>query len=254
MNRIDINSDIGESFGIYRLGQDDRLLPLITSANIACGFHAGDPQHMAATVEKCLVHQVAIGAHPGYPDLAGFGRRNISFTHKELKNLVIYQVGALMGIAKSLGGQVRHVKPHGALYNAAAANDDTAAAVVEAVLSLEGPALIALAGSRAVRLARKQGLPVLEEGFADRRYNADGSLLARHFDQAVIASPVDAVRQVLNMVKNKRVTCFGGGEISITVDTVCIHGDNVMAVDIVKQIRSELLNSKVTIGFPALEK
>lgn len=254
MNQIDINCDMGEGFGIYRIGQDDSLLPLISSASIACGFHAGDPQQMAATVEKCLQHNVAVGAHPGYPDLAGFGRRAMSFTRKELKNLIIYQVGALIGITKSLGGQVVHVKPHGALYNSAVASDEVAGAVVEAVLSLEGPSLVALAGSRVVRLARAQGLPVLEEGFADRRYKADGTLLDRSFDQAVISSPAMAAKQVLNMVKNQRVSCYRGGEISLRIDTVCIHGDNRKAVQILKQIRLELLNNEVMISIPSFEK
>ncbi len=247
---IDLNADIGEGFGIYRFGQDEAILSVISSANIACGFHAGDPLHMAATVELCLANKVAIGAHPGYPDLAGFGRRDMTLSSEEIKSIIIYQAGALSAIAKSLGGSVSHVKPHGALYNKAAYDEKTANAVIEAVLRLEGPALIALASSPLVQMARQKGLRVYEEGFADRNYNQDGSLVGRNSSDAIISDPVVAADRAVKMVKEKKVISLSGQEVWLEVDTICIHGDNSLALQTANEIKRALNFNGISISQP----
>lgn len=250
MDKIDINVDAGEGFGIYKIGNDEEILKLVSSANIACGFHAGDPVQMAKTVEWCLENNVAVGAHPGYPDLAGFGRKAMSFGFDEIKNMILYQVGALASITKALGGVVEHVKPHGALYNKAAVEMETANAVIEAVLSLEGPALVGLAGSQLIRLAKDRGLRVYEEGFADRNYEADGTLVSRNDPDSVISDPVKAARRVVKMVKEKKVDVRGGKEIGLHVDTVCIHGDTDSAFLIAKEIRDALAKNGIQLIKP----
>ncbi|MHB9095140.1 MAG: 5-oxoprolinase subunit PxpA [Eubacteriales bacterium] len=253
MCRIDLNCDIGEGFGIYSFGQDEELIHLITSANIACGFHAGDPNQMVKTVELCLVNDVAIGAHPGYPDLAGFGRRAMDLSYHDIKNMVLYQAGALTAVAKALGGKVEHVKPHGALYNSAVNNMEIAAAVIDAVASLDGPALVALAGSKVVRLAREKGLRIIQEGFADRSYKPDGSLLGRKFETSVITDPTGAAENVVRMVKENRIICHSGEEISVHVDTVCVHSDNRKALEIIKEIRAALYKNEIMLLKPSHE-
>lgn len=253
MYRIDLNCDVGEGFGIYGFGQDEEILHLVTSANIACGFHAGDPDQMMRTVNQCLKNDVSIGAHPGYPDLQGFGRRYMNLSYNEIKNAILYQVGALMGIVKAYGGRVEHVKPHGALYNSAVNNMEIAAAVIDAVACLDGPALVALAGSKMIQLAREKGLPVIQEGFADRTYRPDGTLIDRKAERSVITNPVEAAEQVVMMVKEKRIICFSGEEIPVHVDTVCIHGDNPYSLDILKEIRASLYKNDVLLLKPASE-
>lgn len=253
MDRIDINVDAGEGFGIYKIGDDEELLKLVSSANIACGFHAGDPLTMAKTVELCLRNKVAVGAHPGYPDLMGFGRKAMSFSFDEIKNMILYQVGALSSIAKALGGTVEHIKPHGALYNKAAADVETAHAVIEAVLSLNGPALVGLAGSKLVHLAKSRGLRVYEEGFADRHYEADGTLVSRKDPASVISDPVVVAKRVIKMVQEKKAASRDGQEIRLQVDTICIHGDTDSAVLIAKQIRSVLAENGIQLTRPVLE-
>lgn len=247
---IDLNADIGEGFGIYKFGQDEALLGFVSSANIACGFHAGDPLQMARTVEFCLKNEVAVGAHPGYPDLAGFGRREMTLSFDELKSMIIYQVGALSAIAKALGCDIKHVKPHGALYNKAATDEQTARALIEAVLSLEGPALVALAGSQLVKMARGNGLTVYEEGFADRNYNLDGTLVSRSQSDAIIGDPVHAANRAVVMVKNKKVFTPDGLEVSLNVDTLCIHGDSSQALETAVMIRKALTDNGITISKP----
>lgn len=252
MDRIDINVDAGEGFGIYKIGNDEEILELVSSANIACGFHAGDHVQMAKTVEMCLRNKVAVGAHPGYPDLMGFGRKALSFSYDEIKNMILYQVGALISIAKALGGTVEHVKPHGALYNKAAVDIETAHAVIEAVLYLDGPALVGLAGSKLVHLAKDKGLRVYEEGFADRNYEADGTLVSRSHSCSVISDPVKAAERVIKMVKEGKVASRDGKEIELQVDTICIHGDTESAVLIAKQIRSALAGNGIQMTRPGL--
>lgn len=252
MDRIDINVDAGEGFGIYRVGKDEEILKLVSSANIACGFHAGDPLQMARTIELCLRNEVAVGAHPGYPDLMGFGRKAMSFNPEEIKNIILYQVGALLSIAKALGVTVEHVKPHGALYNKAAVDVETAHAVIEAVLSLDGPALVGLAGSKLVQLAKSRGLRVLEEGFADRNYEADGTLVSRNDSCSVISDPMEAAQRVIKMVKESKITSRDGKEINLQVDTICIHGDTDSAVSIAKEIRRALAANGIRLTRPGL--
>jgi len=253
MYRIDLNCDIGEGFGIYSFGQDKELLGLITSANIACGFHAGDPNQMFNTVKMCLEHDVAIGAHPGYPDLPGFGRRSMEFDYDEIRNMILYQAGALAAIAGSLGGKVEHIKPHGELYNTALRNDGVAAAVVDAVAGLKGPALVMMAGSKIVEMAQKRGVKVIHEGFADRNYGSDRTLLSRKFADAVINDPERAASRVIRMIKENRVDCCNGSDMPLYADTICVHSDNKNAVNILKQIRKELDRNNVQLLKPSHE-
>lgn len=247
MCQIDLNCDLGEGYGPYSFGQDEEIISLISSANIACGYHAGDPQQMFKTVKMCLEHQVAIGAHPGYPDLAGFGRRSMGLSYEEIRGSIIYQVGGLMAIAGCLGGQVVHIKPHGALYHAALNNRSTAAAIIEAVALLKGPALMIMAGTKIVDWARESGLRVIEEGFADRNYQTRGALVGRQDPQAVITDPREAAARVLRMVTEHQVDCVGGEAARVTVDTVCIHSDHPQAVNMLTEIRRELGRHKVRI-------
>ncbi len=250
MYRIDLNCDVGEGFGIYSFGHDEEIIKLITSANIACGFHAGDPNQMFKTVNECLKNGVAIGAHPGYPDLIGFGRRPMCLSYNDVRHMIVYQVGALMAVARSLGGEVKYVKPHGELYNSAVSHIETASAVIDAVASLEGPALVTLAGSPIVELAREKGLKVLQEGYADRNYKADGTLLGRKSGGAVVTDPVEAAGKAVKMVKENRVVCCDGKEIKVYVDTICVHGDNANAVAILQEIRAAFLKDNVLIKNP----
>lgn len=226
---LELNADVGEGFGVYRLGVDDELLRLVTSANIACGFHAGDPATMRATVRLCLEHGVGIGAHPGLPDREGFGRREMAISPQDAYDMVVYQVGALQAFARAEGGSVRHVKPHGALYNMAAVDVALAEAIAEAVYHLD-PQLIlfGLAGGEAVRAGRRLGLRTADEAFADRRYNADGTLVPRSRPDALLNDPLEAVAQV------RRLLSAG------TVQTVCVHGDTPEALQFATAVRQAL--------------
>ena len=236
---VDINCDLGESFGHFKTGQDEAVFPYLTSCNIACGFHAGDPKHMAKTIDLAIQHNVRIGAHPSYPDLAGFGRRNMDFAKVELKAIIQYQVGALQGIAKSKGQKVAYVKPHGALYNTAARNEKEAEAVIEAIIELgDDIALMGLAGSMIQEMAKEKGLSFIAEAFADRRYEADGSLMSRKKKGAVIHSPNDAVEQVLSIVHDHKVKTQDGTTVPIEAQSICIHGDHPQAIAILKAIRA----------------
>lgn len=247
MPSIDINCDLGEGYGIYSFGQDREIIGLITSASIACGFHAGGPEQMYETVNLCLQYGVAIGAHPGYPDLQGFGRREIAYTFSEIKNMIIYQVGALAAIAGSLGGRVEYIKPHGALYNTAAIDYVTASAVIEAATGLGSLPLMVPAGSVIARLAGEHGMIVIREGFADRNYNDDGTLVGRAGGNALIDSPARAAAQVVMMARERKITSAGGKEIDLHVDSVCVHGDNSGAVAALKEIRKALAENNITV-------
>jgi UPF0271 protein len=241
MRSVDLNSDVGESFGAYRVGNDEEVLKYVTSANIACGFHAGDPQIIEKTVELAVKNGVAVGAHPGYPDLMGFGRRDIKVTPKETKAYVKYQLGALMAFAMAKGVRVQHVKAHGAMYNAAAVNYDLARALAEAVCEVDnGIILLALARSQMVEAGEDAGLRVAEEVFADRAYNDDGTLVQRGRPGAVIESEDEAIRRVIEMVDGGTVRSITGKMVEIKADSICVHGDNPKAVAFVKRIRKEL--------------
>jgi len=237
-DRIDLNCDLGESFGIYRIGRDTDVMDWITSANIACGFHAGDPHVMHRTVQLALEKGVAIGAHPGLPDRQWFGRRWMELTPQEVFDLVVYQVGALAAFVRVCGGELQHVKPHGALFNVAAVNSEIARAVAEAVARVDdGLILFGLAGSELVRAGRQTGLRVAEEVFADRQYEPDGTLTPRTRPDAVIHDPDRAVARVIRMIREGKVTAADGSDLAIRADTVCVHGDQPEAVAFVRRLR-----------------
>lgn len=246
MDRIDLNSDLGESFGAYKIGYDEEILKCITSANIACGFHAGDPNVMHKTVKLALLNNVAIGAHPGMQDLVGFGRRNMKISPEEAYNMVIYQIGALYGFIKSEGGKMQHVKPHGALYNMAAKDSELARAIAEAVYKVD-PELIlfGLAGSQLIIQGEKIGIKTASEVFADRTYQIDGSLTPRSHAGAMVTDTDKAVIRVERMIKEGVVMCQQGEDIKIKADTICVHGDGEQALDFTRKIRKYLEKSGI---------
>ena len=251
MVHIDLNADIGESFGAWRMGLDTDVLPLVSSANIACGYHAGDPRTMSDSVAHCLRHGVAMGAHPSYPDREGFGRREMALSPREIREAVIYQVGALAGIAAAAGARLVHVKPHGALYNRAAIDAAAAEAIACAVRDIDPSlALVGLAGSLLPAAGRAAGLRVLEEGFADRRYTARGLLAPRGEAGAMIEDPAEAAAQVLAMVCEGKVSAIDGEPVMLRVDTVCLHGDGPQAVVFAHQLRRALSGAGVVVRSP----
>ncbi len=246
--RVDLNSDLGESFGVYTLGMDKEVLEVITSANIACGMHAGDPLVMAATVKMAVQTGTAIGAHPGYPDLQGFGRRNLAMSAAEVKDYVIYQVGALEAFARAQGKKLQHVKAHGAMYNMAAKDYKLALALAEAVKAVNPDLiLLALANSEMVRAAKDVGVKVAEEVFADRAYNSDGTLVTRGIPGAMIHDRAVAIPRVVRMVTEGKVTAINGEDITIKADSICVHGDNPEAINFVKEIKKALIEAGVSI-------
>lgn len=237
MRKIDLNADLGEGFGAYSAGDDEGILPLVTSANIACGFHASDPVIMDRTVGAALAHGAGIGAHPGYPDLLGFGRRALAASPAEIRSYVLYQIGALAAFCAAHGTRLSHVKPHGALYNTAAKDDAVSEAVCDAVASFDNRLiLVCQGGSRTEACARKKGLRVAREVFADRRYERDGSLTPRSRPGAVLSDPEECAAQVLKIVREGKVTTSDGGEISLEADTVCVHGDSPGALAAARRI------------------
>ncbi|MCL4486764.1 MAG: LamB/YcsF family protein [Chloroflexi bacterium] len=247
--RIDLNCDMGESFGAYTIGNDAGLMPLITSANIACGFHAGDPLVMEQITGLAIQHGVALGAHPGYRDLVGFGRRTLDATPAEIEADVLYQIGALAAFARAQSASLKHVKAHGALYNVAAVRPEIARAIARAVAGFDpNLIMVCLAGSKMVEAAQEQHLRVAREGFADRAYNRDGTLRSRREPGSVIHDPQQAAQQALQMVREHTVTTPEGDEIPIEVDTLCIHGDNPAAVQNAKAIRELLEHNGVTVA------
>lgn len=246
--RIDINCDAGESFGAYVIGNDEALLPHVTSVNIACGFHAGDYNVMAKTVQLAKTSGTAVGAHPGFQDLAGFGRRLIESDSQDIYHSIVYQIGALQAFCTVHQIPVQHVKPHGALYNHAAVNQEAAEAVAAAVKDTDSSLLLfGLAGSRLIEAGKKAGLQVVQEVFADRTYQPDGTLTPRTAPNAHITKTADAVAQVLQMVRTGEVTCADGSRSRLQADSVCIHGDGVHAVDFAETLRKELEAAGVQI-------
>ena len=244
MTRIDLNSDVGESFGRWELGDDDAVLEVVTSANVACGFHAGDPSTLARTCRSALANGVRIGAQVSYRDLAGFGRRFVDATQIELTDDVVYQIGGLQAIARAAGGTVSYVKPHGALYNTAVHHDVHARAVVEAIAAVD-PHLpvLGLPGSRLLEIARDRGIPTVREAFADRAYHSDGTLVSRREPGAVLDDPAVVAGRVMRMVSDGVVDSIDGDTIRIDVDSVCLHGDSPAAVAMAVATR-ELLTSE----------
>ena len=254
VNKIDLNSDVGESFGNYKLGLDEDVIPLISSANIACGFHAGDPAVMRHTIAIARENGVSIGAHPGFPDLIGFGRRNLDASLKEIKDYVTYQVGALQAFATAQGLKLQHVKPHGALYTMAVKNTAIWDAVAEAVAAVDARLILyVLAGTDRENMAAigaGHGIRIAYEFFGDRAYNSDGSLVSRHKPGAVIHDSEMVAEKILKMVKEGRVLCIDGSEIELTADTICVHGDNPSALSLVQKIRETLQAAGVEIAAP----
>ncbi len=249
MYKIDLNCDLGESFGAYSLGMDEDILRFVTSANIACGFHAGDPSVMQKTVKLALKNTVQIGAHPGLPDLAGFGRRNMNITPQEAHDMVIYQIGALAGFVKAEGTRMQHVKPHGALYNMAAQDSKLAIAIAEAVYKVDSELILfGLAGSELVRAGAKIGLQTANEVFSDRTYQADGTLTPRTEPDALIHDKKQAVGQVVRMIKEGKVLSRQQVDVPVKADTVCIHGDGAAALAFAQQIKETLELSGIEIA------
>jgi len=243
---IDLNCDLGESYGRYQIGNDATVLPLITSANIACGFHGGDPLHIETTIKNAIDHEVQIGAHPGYPDLNGFGRRNMQIPPVELKAIIRYQIAAVKGLTESLGRQIHYVKPHGALYNTMAENPETATTVVEAILSIsEDLAIMGLAGSLVQAIVEARGGRFIAEAFADRRYEANGKLRSRTKYGSVLEDPTEIAQQVLSIVQQQAVQAFDGSKIQISADSICIHGDNPQVANILKHLDSVLAKAGI---------
>jgi len=254
LNKIDLNSDVGESFGNYKLGLDEAVIPLISSANIACGFHAGDPTVMRRTIAIAKANGVALGAHPGFPDLIGFGRRNLDATLDEISDYVTYQIGALQAFASAEGMRLQHVKPHGALYNMAVRNTDIWDAVARAIAAVDTRLILfVLAGANRPDLeaiGARHGIRIAFEFFGDRAYNPDGSLVSRKEPGAVIHDHTAVAAKVLKMVKEGRVVCKDGSEIEMAADTICVHGDNPSALALVKNIRESLQSAGIEIASP----
>ncbi len=255
LKSIDLNSDVGESFGTYTLGLDEEVIPLISSANIACGYHAGDPAVMRRTVALALQHGVGLGAHPGLPDLVGFGRRAMDVSMEEIKDFVTFQIGALQAVAARQGGRVRHVKPHGALYNMAAKKPEIWDAVAEVMAGLDKQlVLFVMAGPNHEELdaiGLRHGIRIAFEFFADRAYTPDGSLVSRKLPGAVIHDHEVVAAKVLKMVNEGKVAAINGADIELHADTICVHGDNPHAVSLVKQIRATLSTAGVVVAPPA---
>ncbi|GEO06881.1 UPF0271 protein YcsF [Adhaeribacter aerolatus] len=245
---VDLNCDMGESFGAYTIGQDEEILDYVTSANIACGFHGGDPVVMQKTVKLALAKNVAIGAHPGLPDLAGFGRREIAISPAEAYTMVVYQIGALWAFVKAEGGQLHHIKPHGALYNMAAVNSNLSEAIAEAVYKINPELIIyGLAHSELIKAGKRLGLKTAQEVFADRTYRADGTLTPRQLPNALITDPEEAARQVIRLVKEGVVKSMDQIDIVMVADTVCLHGDGPHTLAFARLIKEALLQEGVIL-------
>ena len=248
MPSIDLNCDLGESFGAYTIGMDAEILPYITSANIACGFHAGDPSVMQRSVLLCKEYGVQVGAHPGLPDLQGFGRRDMALSPDEAYSFVLYQISALAGFCKAEGAALAHVKPHGQLYNRAAKDAALAEAIAAAVHDFDPTlVLVGLAGGKLIEAGRAAGLATAQEFFADRNYMADGTLVPRKQENAVIADEDFAVARVVRAVQEGTIEAVDGSTIEVAADTICIHGDNAHALEFAKKIREALMQAGVEL-------
>jgi 5-oxoprolinase (ATP-hydrolysing) subunit A len=248
MMRVDLNADVGESFGVYTIGEDAALLDVVTSASVACGFHAGDPVVMTRTVQAALARGVVVGAHVGYRDLQGFGRRDLALAPAELTADVIYQLGALEAIARSLGGRIRYVKPHGALYNMAAADRGVARSVLEAVRSFDAALpVLTLPGSAMVEAAADLGVSVALEGFADRAYTATGSLVRRSQPGAVIHDPDVVAARAVAMATDGVVEALDGSPLRVRADSLCVHGDTPGAAELARRVRAALQRAGVEL-------
>lgn len=249
MATVDLNSDLGEGFGQWTLGDDDALLGIVTSANVACGFHAGDPSIMRRVCDRAAEHDVAIGAQVGYHDLAGFGRRFIDMEPQALTDDVVYQIAALDGFARLAGTRVRYVKPHGALYNAIVADEGQAAAVVSAVRDYDATLpVLGLPGSVWLRLAGEAGLTTVHEAFADRAYTPEGTLVSRRLPGAVLEDSGEIARRCVAMARGEEVTDVEGGTLRLEPASICVHGDTAGAVRIAGQVRDALTDAGVAVA------
>lgn len=245
---VDLNSDIGEGFGSYKMGMDEEIMDHVTSVNLACGWHAGDPLIMDKTVKMAKEKGVAVGAHPGYPDLLGFGRRKMVISPEEARAYMLYQLGALSAFAKANGSSLQHLKLHGGFYNDAANNKELADAVLDGIQEYDKDLIVMiLSGSYMAAEARRRGMKVAEEVFADRGYNADGSLVNRKLPGAFVKDPDEAIARVIKMVKEKKVVAVSGEEISINADSICVHGDNPKAIEFVAKIRKSLEEAGIEV-------
>lgn len=249
MYAVDLNCDLGESFGNYKCGMDEEVIPYISSANVACGFHASDPLVMEQTVETAGRYGVHVGAHPGYPDLVGFGRRSMAVSPEEVKAMVQYQIGALSAFCKAKGVKLEHVKPHGAMYNMAGKDARLAEAICEGIREVdEDLILLGLAGSEMIRLAKAMGLRTANEIFADRAYEEDGSLVARSKPGAMITDEDQAIRRVIRMIRDGVVTAVTGRDIPVSAQSVCVHGDGPKALAFVKRIHQALDDEGIAVA------
>lgn len=249
MYKVDLNSDLGESFGRYTLGMDAEIIPLVSSANVACGYHASDPVVMNKTIAMAKEAGIRVGAHPGFPDLMGFGRRNMAVSPEEAKAYTLYQLGALDAFCKAHGVAMQHVKPHGALYNMAGKDYALSKAICEAIYAYDKDLIVmALSGGELVHAAEDMGLKVAREVFADRAYEEDGSLVNRRKEGAMITDENEAIARVVRMIKEEKVTAITGKDIPIKADSVCVHGDGVKALAFVKKIRETLKAEGIEIA------
>lgn len=246
---VDLNSDLGEGFGAWRMGDDAAMLGIVSSANIACGFHAGDPAGLLTTLRAAAARGVAVGAHVSYPDRVGFGRRDMDVAPEDLMADVIYQIGALQGLARAAGTRVRYVKPHGALYNRIAQDARQGAAVIAGIKAVAPDlVLMGLAGAPILAQARAEGLAVVAEAFADRAYRPDGQLLSRREAGAVLHDPAEIAARMLRLVQTGRIAAVDGSDLVLAVGSICVHGDSPGAVAISAQIRAVLTGAGVTIA------
>ena len=247
--KVDLNSDLGESFGNYKLGMDADIIPLVSSANVACGYHASDPLVMNRTIAMAKDVGIHVGAHPGFPDLMGFGRRNMDVSPAEAKAYTLYQLGALDAFCKTQGIKMQHVKPHGAMYNMAGKDYTLAKAICEAIYAYDKDLIVmALSGGELVHAAEDMGLKVAREVFADRAYEEDGSLVNRRKEGAMITDEDVAIERVVRMIKEQKVTAITGKDIPIKADSICVHGDGVKALAFVKKIRETLTAEGIEIA------
>lgn len=246
--QINLNADIAEGWGAYDIGNDAALIKIIRSANVACGFHAGDPGVMRATVALAKQHGVAVGAHPGFPDLAGFGRRDLHATPREVEDFVVYQIGALAAIAAALGVRLQHVKPHGALFNMAVRDAALADAIARATASVDRSLILfGLPGSELVRAGQRAGLRTACEAFADRAYEPDGTLVSRRLPGAVVHDAEAVEARVVRMAAERTVVAVDGSVVGLDIDTICVHGDTRGAADLAARIRRALDAAGVSV-------
>jgi len=250
MKRIDLNCDMGESYGAWKMGADAEVMPHITSANIACGFHGGDPATIRKTVRLALDHGVAIGAHPSLPDIQGFGRRPMKISPQDMYDLVVYQAGAVEGFARAAGARLHHIKCHGALYNMAATDEGLSEAMARAARDLGNVMIYALSNSRMMATVKKLGIPVAGEVFADRGYSDDGTLAPRDKPGGMIEDSAQSVKQALAMIEEGYVTSLSGKRVPVAADTLCLHGDQPGAAAFAKAIRKAFAERNIAVAAP----